>query len=362
MLNEALKQLRTSMLAAFLLSIVWTLALPTTVSELRARQGAEQLASWLLLKATFAEIEGAPVGVEEFRERFVSRLRDGRILDSEMKEPPPEAVDPRPGADNLPSPQPLTIRPLWPEEKTEVAIRLEPWPTVMNKYQIYQIQSDARFLPFSQYAVVLDTTHRCRDCLKVLARESWTRGAREVDLSFYRRYEPVEWDEIRPRMWASTGSLNVAADLHLTDPPVVAFFKEAYNARHSLWGLTLDSGLFFVAPGILLGAQALLLIGAMMVLARERRSSADQLWIMAWPTASPPNPLLEALLVVLSLCWVALPAGILAAQIAQGVHLHPFERACYWLGAVGLALTIAVNAVAMYLLGRLRRASRLPDS
>jgi hypothetical protein len=328
---EALKQLRASMLAALAVVIIWVLALPATINELKDRQTAEHLVTWLLLRSTFVESAGLPSGVEEFRERFVSASPRGKVLDSEMKEPPPWKADLRPGGDNPPYPQPLTIRTLWPDEKLEVRVRLEPWDTVLNKYQVYWVNTDARFLPFDQYAVVLDTTRTCQDCIKVLARESWVREARAFDFSFRFRDRPLGWDERRARLWTNAASLNDPTKLHLTDPPVMGFLKDV------------------------LGAQAALLLGALLTLARAHTRAPDQVWTMVFSTTSPPSPVLEALLVIVSLGWIALPAGILAAQAMADVQLHPFELACLWVGRIGLVATGLANAAAVYQLRRLRR-------
>jgi hypothetical protein len=352
---EALKQLRASMLAALAVAIIWVLALPATIDELKDRQTAEHLVTWLLLRSTFVESAGLPSGVEEFRERFVSASPRSEVLDSEMKEPPPWKADLRPGGDNAPYPQPLTIRTLWPDEKLEVRVRLEPWDTVLNKYQVYWVNTDARFLPFDQYAVVLDTTRTCQDCIKVLAREAWVREARAFDFSFRFRDRPLGWDERRALLWTNAASLNDPTKLHLTDPPVMAFLKDVLGAQHAIWGMTLDPGLFFVAPGILLGAQAALLLGALLTLARAHTPAPDQVWTMVFSTTSPPSPVLEALLVIVSLGWIALPPGILAAQAMAGVQLHPFELACLWVGRIGLVATGLANAAAVYQLRRLRR-------
>ena len=358
MTAEALKELRSGMLAAFLVITLWTLALPGTVDELRDRASAEHLVTWLLLRASFTEVDGLPSGVQEFTKRFVPKDPHGRTIDSEMKEPPPETADLRPGGDNLPSPQPLTVTPLWPDERVTVDLRLEPWDRLLDKYQVYQVRSNARFLPFDQYAIVLNTTSSCKECIRVLGRAAWLRkGARAFDFAIKLRDQPLEWDERRARLWTTASPLNDPGKLHLTDPSVVGYLKDVLSARHTIWGVPLDPGLFFAVPGILLGAQALVLLGALMILRRGRNAPPDQLWILVISTRFPPRPLLESLLVAVSLCWIVLPAGTLAVQLLAGVQLHPFERLCLWLGAAGLAGATAFNTATVFHLRRLRRSA-----
>jgi hypothetical protein len=355
---EALKELRSGMLAAFLVTALWMLALPGTVDELRDRASAEHLVTWLLLRATFTEVDGLPSGVQEFTERFVPKNPHARTIDSEMKEPPLETADLRPGGDNLPSPRPLTVTPFWPDERVTVHLRLEPRDTPLDKYHVYWVRSNARFLPFDQYAIVLDTTSSCKACIRVLGRTPWLRGARAFDAA-ERRDRPLEWDERRARLWTTASPLNDPTKLHLTDPSVVTYLKDVLSARHTIWGVPLDPGLFFAVPGILLGAQALVLLGALMILRRGGNAPPDQLWILVISTRFPPRPLLESLLVAVSLCWIVLPAATLAVQLLAGVQLHPFERLCLWLGAAGLAGATVFNAATVFHLRRLRRLAVL---
>jgi hypothetical protein len=354
-LSEALKELRSGMLAAFLATALWALALPSIVDELRDRASAEHLVTWLLLRETFAEFAGLPSGVQEFNERFVPSDPKGRVIDSEMKEPPPETADLRPGGDNLPSSQPLQVTPLWPEERVTLDLKLVPRDTPIDKYQIYLVRSDARLLPFDKYAIVLDTTSSCRQCVTVLGSAPWPRGAREVDFDVQRRRQPLDWDERRARLWTTAAPLTDPMKLHLSDPSVIQYFKAILGTHHTIWGMPLDPGLFFAIPGILLGVQAVVLLGAMMVLKRDINPPPDQLWILALSTRLPLRRLLEGLLVAASLCWVALPLAILAAQLVAGVQLHPLERLCLWLGAAGLAGATVFNAAAVFHLRRLRR-------
>jgi hypothetical protein len=355
MLDEGLRQLRTGMAASLGLIVIWALALPATVDELRARQSAEHLATWLLLRSTFCELDGSPIRIAEFGDHFVSTSGNDSTIDADMKEPPPATADLRPGADNLPSPQPITIRTPWLGEKGDVTVSLHRWPPHIDKYKVYQVRSDAHFLPFDQYDIVLDTTGTCRDCVKVLAHQTWARGARDIDFTFHRQDEPKGWEDIRSRLWTHGTLGSQPTTLHLTDPAVFALVKEALSAQHAVWGFSLDSGLFFTAPGFLLGAQALLLLGPLLSLVRRRTDLSDQVWVLAMQTTFPRGAMLEALLMVVGMGWITLPLMILLAQLLQGVQLHPMERTCFWVGAVGLFLTAAANAVSMYQLRLLRR-------
>ena len=141
---------------------------------------------------------------------------------------------------------------------------------------------------------------------------------------------------------------------------VVNFIKSTWESQHDVRGVSVDAGLFFVAPGVLLGCQSFMLIGPLLVLIQTRESGMAQPWVMTIATANPRRRLLEAALLVISSTWILLPIAIAVAQGYQGVELHTFERMLGWFGISGLAFAATANAVAMYKLRRLRRAVARP--
>ena len=359
MVNEAIKSIRKALLAAFVLVVVWVLALPLTTTELKARHAAEQLTAWLVLKNKFVDTYIDSATAEAFHERFVSTKGNSKVIDSEMKDPPLEKTDLRGGGDNSLWPYDLGLRTQWPGEKPEVEAKLQA-RSIDGPYEAYAVRSDARFLPFDAYDVVIDKFQCSRDCIKVLGREEWAvnlagQEPRVLQFLFNRRNHPKEWEDIAALLWPGVVEPPEAASIKQNDPVVATFVRDALRAQHNFWGVSVDAGLFFAAPGILLGAQAFMLLGPLLVLIGRGDSMPSEPWIMTAPTRSSRRRVLEGILVLISAVWCLVPAGIGYAQADQAIALHPFERLCYWMGLVGLAMACVVNAVVMLELWRVRK-------
>jgi len=348
MFNESLKAIRKAMLASFVLVAVWLLALPATVSELEARHDAEQLTAWLVLKNKFIDSFLDPPNREAFHERFRSATAGSDVIDSEMVMPPPENLDLRGGGDTSLVPQAIALATQWPGEKTPVTLHLRKH-VIEGPYELYEVQSDAHFLPFDQYDVVVDAS-----AITVVARKDWPSNPRLLQFAFNLQNQPQHWGDLSARLWPGVVEPPAAAKLQQSDPLVAAFVRDTLKSQHSVWGVSLDPGFFFPAPGILLGALAFMLLGPLMNMQR-RDANPSEPWIMTLPTRSPRRPVLEGILLLISVAWCLVPISIGGLQVAQAIALHPFERACYWIGMLGLAFASIVNGIALWQLRGVRR-------
>jgi hypothetical protein len=359
MVNEAINSIRKAMLAAFVLVVVWVLALPTTTAELKVRHAAEQLSAWLILKNKFVDTYIDWPTAEAFHERFVSTNEDKQVIDSEMGDPPLDKVDLRGGGNTSPWPYELVLRTQWPGEKPDVRVHLQARP-IEGPYEVWSVGTDARFLPFDTYDVVIDKSGCSQDCVKVLGREEWAVSRtvaepRVIQFLLNRQNHPREWEDIAALLWPGVVELPEAAGLKQSDPVISTFVKDALRAQHNFWGVSVDAGLFLAAPGILLGAQAFMLLGPLLVLINRRDSMLSEPWIMTTATRVPRRRILEGILLLISAAWCLVPLGIWYAQAEQAIWLHPFERACYRVGLVGLAIASVVTAALLVELWRIRQ-------
>jgi hypothetical protein len=331
-MEEAIKILKGYAGTVFVVSVIWLVAYQGSVSNLTQRHRAQHLLAWLLIRGKISE--------EPVRQALLSKPN---LLDKEI------FMDSHaPGESHL-TRKDIYLFTYWPlPETVTVTFRKRPLE-IKSTSAVYEITADSRYLPISDYNVLVAGEGR----IGVVPAGSWKED-KTIHHAVLNRQEPLFWFALRQDLALFGKVEQHAYALKLEESPCAAFIKSIQPGQHSLGGISLDTGLFFSGIGLFLGILALGSFPAICTLWAGRMDK-DPAWILGFSGLSGILRLLgESIAILFSLGLVAMPVLLLVLQFRAHIQYFPGEVWCFRLNQVGLLASVVANVFAALALLRLR--------
>jgi hypothetical protein len=339
---------------------LWLVALPQVVRDLTMRSIAEDLSAWLVLRNTFETPLNATHGrASPIQQPSVEgdSAEIGQLFYEEHDDEDP------------PQPMPILLSSPWPRPFTT------PATLVRVEQRLYDIRAETPLLPFDRYSILFtspdDEEHGEWLPYVTVVRRDPELGADERRFQYRSDNWQIHPDmpHMRSEIVASVLPLSapdeVALDAHslsFVTPSVSKFLTDSRPAERSVLGLPVDSGLFFSAIGLALGALSFGLVGPTLVL-NSSREAADTHWTMAVRVHGPLRGTWEGVLVLLSGLLVVSPIGVVALQawMTRALSLRTREVVPIIAGRPAAAAAAAVLAGALREVTRVRRGVQDAD-
>lgn len=354
MFDEAIKSLRTLFLASLGFLFLWLLYWPTAVEKLNQYRDARHLHAWLFLKE---KIHALPIDqlLDEPIENAMDIGEECIEVVDWMGGGPPECHPLRldiswPLVDSIPLN--LHLRYAYPPNKGNIPQR--------SNIRVYSVKTPDMVLPFREYNVVFLGTGE-GVVVPAYPKEKLTDlggdSLKTLSFEIKKHLKPLNWNSISLQL-GSQGFHGLPFQLN-PETPVVKRYQMESDPRAlkvQVFGAQISIGLFFASIGCILSVVAFAMLGPLLRLRETPEGTTNQPWVMVVSTVgSLTGNVLEGIIVVVSLTWVALPIVILVLQSSANVELLGFEKAAKTGGNVGLLFSSSVYGLVAWKFRGFRR-------
>jgi hypothetical protein len=354
--DKAIDSLHKLVSSSVFIFLLWILNWPTAIEKLEYYRDARDLHAWLFLQNRVENL-----GLDYI---FLEQAPTEDVIEDcwENSEFPGFTCEP------------LEVKTTWPVAST-YTLRLQSKYFLpeddrsMNEsgslIRIYKVEVAAEELPFSDYEVIIIGTGEAwvvpankTELYEKLERDSDSFRLLSIDVKEYAR--PISWRRIAPDM-AKYGFRLHPLSLGIREPALdqLATDADPRDLTISIFGMNISIGLFISAIGLLLGANAFLMIGPLLALRNAGIGNVSHAWIMVTPTRSGSvERILEFFLSLISMVWFLIPFAILLLQLNTDVESQSVEIIAKKVGMIGLLFSGIVYAIVGFQLRVYRRLEK----
>ena len=283
-----------------------------------------------------------------------AKIGDASVRKAMQSRNPVVAMEPRLEATDSGKPpyqvEPITMRLSWPTVSTTRVLFMINLKAIQKDLHVYNIFTDPSNPHFQKYQVLVDP----KGFVGVVTEQEWTSEA-QVRQAILSNQEPLYWAETAADL-ALYGTPVQPKDLTQSDPSVIALIDSTREREYSVFGIPIDTRLYFPGVGIFIGIFSLSLIGPLRVLLESKALHGGS-WVMASSHSDKSKALRvtqEVIAVAYSGAWVMFPLLILAQQCFVSPYLKGWEVAVFYANALFLVATTLINSLVVIQLRALR--------